>query len=59
MAALLFIDFKKAFDSVHMSMMMKILRAYGIPDELVNNISKLYEGTRARVLSPDGKNELF
>ena len=58
-AVLLFIDFKKAFDSVHRGMMMKILRAYGIPDELVNAISKLYEGTRARVLSPDGETDYF
>ena len=39
--------------------MMQILKAYGIPNELVNAIQKLYEGTRAKVLSPDGETEYF
>ena len=52
-AALLFIDFKMAFDSIHRCKMMKILAAYGIPAELVNAIGKLYEDTRAKALSPD------
>ena len=29
------VDFKKAFDSVHCGLLMKILRAYGIPDMLL------------------------
>ena len=58
-AALLFIDFKKAFDSVHRGKMMKILAAYGIPKELCNAISTLYEGTRARILTPDGETDYF
>ena len=33
-----FIDFKKAFDSVHRGKMIKILRSYGIPDKIVNAI---------------------
>ena len=39
--------------------MMKILRAYEIPEVLVTAVSKLYENTQARVLSPDGETELF
>ena len=39
--------------------MMQILKAYGIPNELVNAIKKLYEGTKAKVLSPDGETEYF
>ena len=31
-AILVFIDFKKAFDSIHRSKMFKILRAYGLPE---------------------------
>ena len=58
-AVLLFVDFKRAFDSVHREKMMRILRAYGIPDELVAAISKLYEDTRAKVISPDGDTEFF
>ena len=58
-AIITFIDFRKAFDSIHRGKMLKILRAYGIPDELVNAIAKTYENTKARVLSPDGETELF
>ena len=54
-----FVDFRKAFDSVHRAKMMKILSAYGIPDELVKAISLLYENTRAKILSPDGDAEFF
>ena len=38
---------------------MKILRAYGIPDELVKAVSLIYENTRAKILSPDGDTEFF
>ena len=58
-AVLTFIDFKKAFDSVHRGKMLKILAAYGIPSRLVSVIGLMYEGTRAKVLSPDGETELF
>ena len=58
-ATIVFVNFSKAFDSVHRAKMMQILKAYGIPNELVNAIQKLYEGTRAKVLSPDGETEYF
>lgn len=35
-----FIDFKKAFDSVHRESLCKILRAYGIPSKIVTIIYK-------------------
>ena len=38
---------------------MRILRAHGVPETLVNVISKLYENTCARVFTPDGDTELF
>ena len=34
-----FIDFKKAFDSIHRGNMAKVLRSYGIPDKLVDAIN--------------------
>ena len=58
-AIILFVDFKKAFDSIHRGKMMKILRAYGIPQELVNAITLLYEDTKAKVQTPDGETDLF
>ena len=58
-AVILFVDFSKAFDSIHRGKMMKILKAYGIPEQLVSAISLLYEKTRAKVLSPDGETDYF
>ena len=39
--------------------MLKILKAYGIPNELITAISSLYENTRAKVVSPDGETEFI
>ena len=39
--------------------MMTILKAYGIPDELVRAIEILYKDTRAKVITPDGETEYF
>ena len=39
--------------------MLKILRAYGVPDQLVSAIGLLYTGAKAKVLSPDGETEFF
>ena len=38
---------------------MKIMKAYGIPEKIVDAIKLLYEDTKAKVLSPDGETELF
>ena len=58
-AVITFIDFSKAFDSLHRGKMMSILRAYGIPDRIVEAINETYTGTRAKVLSPDGETDEF
>ena len=58
-ATLLFVDFSKAFDSVHRGKMEKILLAYGIPQETVSAIMMLYKKTKALVRSPDGDTEFF
>ena len=58
-AVLTFIDFRKAFDSVHRGKMLKILAAYGIPKRIVSVIRLMYEGTKAKVISPDGESDLF
>ena len=54
-----FIDFKKAFDTVHRGKMFKILRAYGIPDILVSAIQNMNRDTQAKVISPDGETRSF
>ena len=37
-----FVDFEKAFDSVHRETLWKLLKIYGIPDKLVNMIKAMY-----------------
>ena len=58
-AILTFIDFKKAFDTIHRGKMMQILRAYGIPPNLLRAIEKMYTSTMAKVITPDGETEQF
>ena len=58
-AVLTFIDFKKAFDSIHRSKMMKILKAYGIPPNMLSAINNMYTNTRAKVVTPDGETQEF
>ena len=43
---MVFIDFKKAFDSVHRGLLMKKLRAYGIPKAIVRLIEGINTGTK-------------
>ena len=50
---MVFIDFKKAFDSVHRGLLMKILRAYSIPEAIVRLIDGIYTGTKAKVVTAD------
>ena len=58
-ATLLFVDFTKAFDSIHRGKMEQILLAYGIPKEIVAAITILYRNTKVKVRSPDGDTEYF
>ena len=56
---LLFVDFTKAFDSIHRGKMEQILQAYGRPKETVAAIMILYRNTKVKVRSPDGDTEYF
>ena len=58
-AVITFIDFKKAFDSIHRGKMLKILKAYGLPPNLLRAIEAMYTNTRAKIISPDGETEMF
>ena len=53
-ATILFVDFTKAFDSIHRGKMEQILLAYGLPKETVAAIMTLYRNTKVKVRSPDG-----
>ena len=58
-ATLLFVDFTKAFDSIHRGKMEQILLAYGLPKETVAAITILYRNTKVKVRSPDGDTDYF
>ena len=58
-ATLIFVNFTKAFNSIHRGKMEQILQAYGIPKETVAAKTILYRNTKVKVRSPDGDTEYF
>ena len=54
-AAIIFIDFKKAFDYVDGNTLFRILHAYDIPEKIVKAIEIMYVNTSAVVLAPEGE----
>ena len=58
-ATILFVDFTKAFDSIHRGKMEQILLAYSLPKETVAAIMMLYRNTKVKVRSPDGDTDYF
>ena len=58
-ATLLFVDFTKAFHSIHRGKTEQNLLAYGLPKETVAAITILYRNTKVNVRSPDGDTEYF
>ena len=53
------VDYKKPFDTIHRNRMFQILSAYGIPKIIVGAISTLYNGTKAKVMTPAGDTTSF
>ena len=56
---ILFIDFSKAFDSIHREKVEQILLAYDLPKEIATAIMMLYKNSKIKVHSPDGDTEYF
>ena len=54
-----FIDFKKAFDSINRTVMFAVLRHYGIPEAVVNDISVLYKNSKSAVMVDGGLSDPF
>ena len=54
-----FIDFKKAFDSLHHETLWKILRHYGLPQKIVGLISVLYKSFECSVLMDSTQTDYF
>ena len=53
-ATILFVDFTKAFDTIHRGKMEQILLVYGLPKETVAAIIMLNRNTKVKVRFPDG-----
>ena len=58
-ATILFVDFTKAFDSIHRGKMEQILLTYGLPKESVVAIMMLYRNSKVKVHSLDGDTDYF
>jgi hypothetical protein len=54
-----FVDFRKAFDSVARGALPLVLRAYNVPQQLVSAIMAMYQDTTAAVQTPDGLSDPF
>jgi len=54
-----YVDFKKAFDSIHRESLWRILKLYGIPDKYINIFRALYGNTRCCVKTGTGMTEMF
>ena len=58
-AAIVFVDFSKAFDSINREALFHILGLYGIPSPIVNAIRLLYDSSYSRVQTVDGLTDFF
>ena len=58
-AALVFVDFSKAFDSISRDTMLHILHLYGIPSPIIQAIKLMYLNSNSRVRTPDGLTDAF
>ena len=54
-----FIDFKKAFDSIHRTSLWNIACSYGIPGQFVNTFKSLYANSRCCVRTEGGTTYFF
>ena len=54
-----FVDFSKAFDSIHRGKMELILIAYSLPKETVAVIMMLYKNAKVKVRFPNGDTNYF
>ena len=54
-----FIDFEKAFDSLHRESLSRILRHYGIPQKMLNVIKILYTDVQCQVACNNHMSDSF
>ena len=58
-ATLLFIDFAKAFDSIHRAKKKQILLVYGFRTETITVIMMVYRNMKVKIHTPDGDTDFF
>jgi len=54
-----FIDFKKAFDSIHRNSLWKILRSYGLPQKIVTLIQLFYQQFECSIINNNTLTDWF
>ena len=54
-----FIDFEKAFNSVHRDTLWNIMKHYGIPDKYIRLVQCLYDDSECAVITGSGTSEWF
>ena len=55
----MFVDFDKAFDSVHQESLWKIMESYKIPWKIIHMVQMLYEDSECTVLDEGEESEWF
>ena len=58
-ATIFFVNFTKAFDSIHSGKREQIQLAYSLPKETIATIMMLYRNTEVKLSSPDGNTDYF
>ena len=56
---LVFVDYEKAFDSIHRETLWKIMRHYGIPEKYVRLVKMFYEDSKCSVITEAGTGPWF
>ena len=56
---IIFIDFRKAFDTVNRELLWKVLRAFGCPEHLVDMVRLFHDGAEGRVVVAGRESEKF
>ena len=54
-----FIDFEKAFDSVHQETLWQLMKHYGIPEKLITIVKRMYDNNESAVITSSGNTEWF
>ena len=54
-----FVDFRKAFESIHRGTLWAVIRHYGLPQKIVSLIKLFYERFECGVILREGVSDFF